>query len=214
MATTKNPTAAEIWNTLSQVDVNEHTQDKGGLTYLSWAWAWGVMMKHYPNLSIEWHGNSETGTDAITYPGGTVMVSCTVTIGYEGTSAVRRTMWLPVMDYRNKAITNPDTRAISDSKMRCMTKCFALFGLGHYIYAGEDLPRAATGMAAPSPSVEDIAEASKITEELTDVGTSMSEAGITIEPSLRKAIKEAMKENNPAGLKAVLTKLKKLQEDN
>jgi hypothetical protein len=26
--------------------------------------------------------------------------------------------------------------------MRCMTKCLALFGLGLYIYAGEDLPEA------------------------------------------------------------------------
>jgi hypothetical protein len=49
-------------------------------------------------------------------------------------------MWLPVMDFRHKAIANPDARAISDAKMRCMVKCFALFGLGHYIYAGEDLP--------------------------------------------------------------------------
>jgi hypothetical protein len=44
------------------------------------------------------------------------------------------------MDYRHKAIANPDARSISDAKMRCMVKCFALFGLGHYIYSGEDLP--------------------------------------------------------------------------
>ena len=44
------------------------------------------------------------------------------------------------MDYRNKAITNPSARAISDTKMRCMVKCIGIFGLGLYIYAGEDLP--------------------------------------------------------------------------
>jgi len=49
-------------------------------------------------------------------------------------------MWLPVMDYKNKAIAHPDSRAISDTRMRCLTKCLAMYGLGHYIYAGEDLP--------------------------------------------------------------------------
>jgi hypothetical protein len=48
-------------------------------------------------------------------------------------------MWLPVMDHRNKAIINPDKFAINSSKMRCLVKCFAMFGLGHYIYAGEDI---------------------------------------------------------------------------
>ena len=53
-----------------------------------------------------------------------------------------RHMWLPVMDHRNKAIVNPDKFAINSSKMRCLVKCFSMFGLGHYIYAGEDLPQA------------------------------------------------------------------------
>jgi hypothetical protein len=53
-----------------------------------------------------------------------------------------RHMWLPVMDHRNKAISNPDKFAINTAKMRCLTKCFSMFGLGHYIYAGEDLPEA------------------------------------------------------------------------
>jgi hypothetical protein len=51
-----------------------------------------------------------------------------------------RMMWLPVMDHRNNAIKNPDARKISDTKMRCLVKCLAMFGLGHYIYAGEDVP--------------------------------------------------------------------------
>ncbi len=64
------------------------------------------------------------------------MVSCSVTIG-----DVKREMWLPVKDYRGKAITNPDSMAINTAKMRCLTKCFGIFGLGCYIYAGEDLPK-------------------------------------------------------------------------
>jgi hypothetical protein len=49
-------------------------------------------------------------------------------------------MQLPVMDNRNNAISNPDSRKISDASMRCLAKCIACFGIGLYIYAGEDLP--------------------------------------------------------------------------
>ena len=44
------------------------------------------------------------------------------------------------MDYKNKAIVDPDSRAISDAKQRCLTKCFGIFGLGCYLYTGSDLP--------------------------------------------------------------------------
>ena len=138
----KNPTAKQIWDTLSRINVNEHTEEKGGLTYLSWAWAWIIMMDHYPNLTVKWHGmKDEDGVmrDTTTYPGGTASVACDITIG-----DVRRDMWLPVMDYKNKAIVDPDSRAISDAKQRCLTKCFGIFGLGCYLYAGSDLPRDAT----------------------------------------------------------------------
>lgn len=139
MPEAKNPTAAAIWKTLSAVNVNEHTEEKGGLTYLSWAWAWSIMMQHYPELTVKWHGTmDENGVtrDITTYPGGTASVCCSVRIGED----VKREMWLPVMDYKNKAIVNPDSRAISDAKQRCLTKAFSILGLGSYIYAGEDLP--------------------------------------------------------------------------
>ena len=138
-AAEKNPTAKQIWDTLSRINVNEHTEEKGGLTYLSWAWAWTMMMDNYPNLTVTWHGTKDKDgvmRDITTYPGGTASVTCDVTIG-----DVRRAMWLPVMDYRNKAIIDPDSRAISDAKQRCLTKCFGILGLGCYIYAGSDLPR-------------------------------------------------------------------------
>jgi len=159
-------------------------------------------MKHYPDLSIEWHGNSETGTDAITYPGGTVMVSCTVTIGYEGTSAVRRTMWLPVMDYRNKAITNPDTRAISDSKMRCMTKCFALFGLGHYIYAGEDLPQGGGNEA----------EIDSLIKQVKEIGTLLKETGAEVDALIGKRANDAIKGRDADALRAIKLTLETIKQ--
>ncbi len=43
---------AEIWQTLSAVDVSAHVEKRAGLSYLSWAWAWGVLMEHYPQASV------------------------------------------------------------------------------------------------------------------------------------------------------------------
>jgi len=40
--------AREIWDTLSKIDVSDHVEHKGGLSYLSWAWAWGTLMEYYP----------------------------------------------------------------------------------------------------------------------------------------------------------------------
>jgi hypothetical protein len=132
-----------IWKTLSAVDCNDKTEKKGNLTYLSWAWAWGIVQDHFPDSDYHFtqfdHPSGLT-TDAMYYPDGTASVHVTVTI-----NDIDRTMWLPVMDYKNKAIDSPSSRDISDAKMRCLTKCLAMFGLGHYIYAGEDIPSESSG---------------------------------------------------------------------
>lgn len=119
---------SSVFSKLSAVDCSAHVEKKGGLSYLSWAWAWSTLMQHYPDstfalLPDKWEQD------------GTVMVSCTVTV-----SGITREIWLPVMDNRNNSIKNPTTRQISDARMRCLVKCIALHGLGLYIYAGEDLP--------------------------------------------------------------------------
>ena len=126
----EGPTYEQIWNTLSRIDCNEHTEKKGNLTYLSWAWAWGILMENFADASFKFADN-ESHSD------GTMTVHCTVTIG-----DCERSMWLPVMNYKNSAIVSPNARDISDNKMRCLTKALALMGLGHYIYAGEDTANA------------------------------------------------------------------------
>lgn len=115
------------FNTLKKINVNEHTEKKGNLTYLSWAWAVDVLLQNDPTATWEFPEPK--------YYGDTVMVYCNVT-------AFGKTMkmQLPVMDNRNNAIVNPDSRKISDAYMRCLAKCIACFGIGLYIYAGEDLP--------------------------------------------------------------------------
>jgi len=116
------------WEILCFFNVTASTEKKGNLTYLSWAWAWQKLMEHYPDSVYEFSPNEYHPDDSVT-------VHCTLTV-----SGVTRPMWLPVMDNRNNAISNPTSRQISDTKMRCLVKAIAMFGLGSYIYAGEDLP--------------------------------------------------------------------------
>ena len=117
------------WETLSKINVNDHTEKKGNLTYLSWAWAWQKLMEHYPDSVYQFKPNEYHPDDSVT-------VHCTLTV-----DGITRPMWLPVMDNRNNAISQPTSRQISDTKMRCLVKAISMFGLGSYIYAGEDLPQ-------------------------------------------------------------------------
>tara|TARA_R100001530_G_scaffold37368_1_gene29040 strand:- start:2770 stop:3333 length:564 start_codon:yes stop_codon:yes gene_type:complete len=130
---TKNKTStfAEIWDTLSQVNVNDYTDTKGDktkLTYLSWANGWKALMDNYPQATYRY-------LPRIKYPDGTEEVICVVEI--DGNS---REMSLPVMNYANQPIANPNSWQVNTSKMRCLVKAIAMFGLALYIYRGEDLP--------------------------------------------------------------------------
>lgn len=115
------------------INVNDKTEKKGNLTYLSWAFAWAEFKKIYPNATYRinsFDGTYCTGNEKIGY-----MVQTEVTaeeLTYE--------MWLPVMDMRNNTILQPKMTEINKTIMRCLTKNLAMFGLGLYIYAGEDLP--------------------------------------------------------------------------
>jgi len=117
---------------LLKTNVNDHTERKQNLTYLSWAWAWAEALKADPKATykVEMFGDK-----CFMDINGTAMVWVTVTIFDKA-----MTCQLPVMDHRNKAIPNPDAFQVNTAIMRCMTKALSLHGLGLYIYAGEDLP--------------------------------------------------------------------------
>ena len=117
---------------LLKKSVNDHVEKKNGLSYLSWAWAWAEALKADPKASykIEMFGDK-----CFMDINGTAMVFVTVTMFDKP-----MTCQLPVMDYRNKAIPNPDAFAVNTAIMRCMTKALALHGLGLYLYSGEDVP--------------------------------------------------------------------------
>ena len=143
----------EVFETLFSINVNEHTEKKKTgnveLTYLSWPFAWAEVKKRYPDAHYEIE--KFNGLPYVLDPATGYIVYTTVTI--EG---VTHEMWLPVMDGANKAMrTEPyeyTTRNgiktceaatmmdINKTIMRCLVKNLAMFGLGLYIYAGEDLP--------------------------------------------------------------------------
>lgn len=145
----------EVWEKLSKIDCTEKAEKKMGLTYLSWAWAWGILMEHFPDSQFEvvYFTHSFSPDDSKKYPyevhpDGTATVWIKVCI-----NGAWRKMWLPVMDNRNNAVKNPNACQINYTTMRCLVKCLGLFGLGHYIYAGEDLPQGAEKVAPAADPV-------------------------------------------------------------
>jgi hypothetical protein len=135
---------------LLKINVNDHTERKGNLTYLSWAWAWAEVLKIDPAARYTVH---EWADMPVCYlRNGTAMVKVSVEIKGD-----IKTCLLPVMDNRNRSIADPDSFAVNTAIMRCLTKCIALFGLGLYIFAGEDLPE---GGEKPEPDPEVLAQIS------------------------------------------------------
>lgn len=120
---------------LNQVDVSGKIEKKNGLSYLSWAWAWGELKKRHPDAVYTIYEDAQGmfyHTD-----GHTCWVKTGVTVG-----EVEHIEYLPVMDYRNASIPADKVTSTDVNKaiQRSLTKAVARHGLGLYIYAGEDLP--------------------------------------------------------------------------
>lgn len=161
----KQEVAKTTFDILFNLDVNSKVETKNGLSYLSWSWAWAEIKKKYPDAmySVERFGENNAPylyDEKLGY-----MVFTRVNI--EGQEYE---MWLPVMDGANKAMLDHEYTYIVKKKtwnnairqyefteeekkvakasmydinktiMRCLVKNLAMFGLGLYIYSGEDLP--------------------------------------------------------------------------
>ena len=127
-----------VFEQLNRINVNDHTEKKNGLTYLSWAWAWAEVKKLYPNATYTiYERDTQYGPVNYFTDGRTCWVKTGVTI--EGLEHIEE---LPVMDFRNASITFEKVNSMDVNKaiQRSLTKACARHGLGLYIYAGEDLP--------------------------------------------------------------------------
>lgn len=164
----QDETRAAFFDALYSMNVNDKVEKRDNLTYLSWAPAWAEFKKAYPSASYRILSNPDTNLPYFVDPEIGIMVFTEVTANGQTYS-----MWLPVMDSRNRAMKlTPYTYQVWDKAsqkylsktveaatmfdinktiMRCLVKNLAIFGLGLYIYAGEDLPEAEDTTAEEKP---------------------------------------------------------------
>jgi hypothetical protein len=125
-----------VFETLNAINVNERTETKNKLTYLSWAWAWQIVKQNYPTSTYTIYEDN----DGLFYhsDGRSAWVKTGVTI--EGIEHIE---YLPVFDFRNNSVPLEKLTSTDVNKtiQRSLTKAIARHGLGLYIYAGEDLPQ-------------------------------------------------------------------------
>lgn len=158
---------------LNAINVSDKTEKKNGLTYLSWAWAWGELKKLHPDATYTVYENKDGWlyhTD-----GRTCWVKTGVTV-----NGIENIEYLPVMDFRNNSIPADKVTSYDVNKavQRSLTKAVARHGLGLYIYAGEDLPE---GEEKPQERQTEKLPKSKPSAEIT-----CTKCGVKIEPVISK----------------------------
>lgn len=160
---------ANYFEELNSLNVNEYTEKREELTYLTWSYAIQEVLKKYPNMDYKIKKFGDKQLPYVYDEDTGYMVFTEVTL--EG---ITREMWLPVMDSKNKAMKNkPYTYQtkkgekevesatmfdINKTIMRCLVKNLAMFGLGLYIYSGEDLPEVEAKAKATEEQIEKIKE--------------------------------------------------------
>jgi len=183
-------TEKSVFEVLSAINVNDKVEQKNGLTYLSWAWAWAEVKKNYPSATYKVVKDEASNMPFVWDSHMGYMCSTEVTIKDQTLE-----MWLPVMDGANKAmklhayeyttrygkksVQGATMFDINKTIMRCLVKNLAMFGLGHYIYAGEDLPQDDKSVAEklatpkkvePKKSVPKKVEPKKVAKIKLDIG--------------------------------------------
>lgn len=165
--------AMSVFDTLNKIDVSKYVEKKNGLSYLSWAWAWGKLKENYPDATYTIYEDAN-GRNYHT-DGKTCWVKTGVTV-----RGIENIEYLPVMDYKNASISVDKVTSFDVNKaiQRSLTKAVARHGLGLYIYAGEDLPEEAKQTVKtvqyedpmdapfePAPTLKQKTEAKKATQE-------------------------------------------------
>ena len=157
---------------LNAINVNSKTEQKGNLTYLSWAWAWGEVKKLFPDATYTIYEN-ERGWNYHT-DGKTCWVKTGVTV-----NGIEHIEYLPVMDNRNNSIYADKVTSFDVNKaiQRSLTKAIGRHGLGLYIYAGEDLPE-----------TEKDEEAARIAEQKANLQAQYDEVIATVNKMLAEVV--------------------------
>ncbi len=201
MATKSVAKNKSVFERLSALNVNSKVEKKNGLTYLSWAYAWSEVKKQCPDAT---YLIGETDYDEA------LGFMCHTAVTIEGETLE---MWLPVMDGKNQAMKKQpysyQTRYgekqvaqatmfdINKTIMRCLVKNLAMFGMGIYIYSGDDLPEA---------DVEEVVTKPKATAKKPATKTVSKETLDTDSPRWQGLMKFAQ-ENKQIGYKKLVDKL-------
>lgn len=180
-----------LFENLYGINVNDKTETKEGLTYLSWAWAFAEFKKNCPDFTYEVK-KFENGLPYVYDENTGYMVFTSVTV-----DGLTQEMWLPVMDSHNKAMLNKPYNVktkykeitvpaatmfdINKAIMRCLVKNLAVFGLGLYIYAGEDLPE--------MDDVDDETKRAEIKKLIQETGTDTIKFLLAMSKKYKKELK-------------------------
>ena len=137
-----------IFSTLSAVSIAGKTERKGNLDYLSWATAWSLLKKHYPDAQRVVYEDPHSGLNFFT-DGRTAYVKVGIIVG-----GIEHIDYLPIMDYRNAAIPVEKITSFEVNKtiQRSTAKAIALHGLGLSLWSGEDITDTAAAPAAKDDS--------------------------------------------------------------
>ncbi len=138
-------TEQTLFNQLNALNVNDHVEKKNGLTYLAWSYAHQELKQIDPTFTTKYHEFPHPDVNRDDYfvpflatPEGYFIQTSVTVKGHTETE------WLPVLDFRNKALSKGSATPfdINKAMKRCFVKAAALHGLGLYIYNGEEVPNA------------------------------------------------------------------------
>lgn len=157
-----------LFKELAQVNVSDYVEQKNGLSYLSWANAiHEICVRHNEEFDYEIERFGENQLPYIYDEGVGFMVFTKITLfgktrecwlpvmdnanqamlkepysykvkKYEWNNETRKKEFMG--NYEEKFVEKATMFDVNKTIMRCLVKNLAMFGLGLYIYAGEDLP--------------------------------------------------------------------------
>jgi hypothetical protein len=175
---------------LNGINVQDKVEKKNGLSYLSWAWAWGEIKKLHPTANyIIYERETEYGQVNYFTDGRTAWVKTGVIV-----NDIEHIEELPVMDFRNKSIPLENITSFDVNKtiQRSLTKAVARHGLGLYIYAGEDLPEEEKKPTNEEPEEKKATEGQlTVLNKLSDEGKAKVYAEYQVKELAELTIKQA-----------------------
>lgn len=147
---------------LYEEDVSDYVEKKNGLKYVSWSYAQKGIKEKHPTATYKIYENPD-GWNYFT-DGRTCWVKTGVTI-----DDLEHIEYLPVMDYRNKAIPLERVTSfdVNTAIQRSLTKACARHGYGLKVYAGEDVEAATKEAQGPMTDAQ--------REELVSLGVDLEQ---------------------------------------